>query len=95
MRINFEQKYLIKIAEFKLTMSAEDHIIKQYKLNRKKNMYDQLTDKIIKDIEETIAIQPDPNHWSLVGYQSIVDAYRAIFKTQFTEDSYDHMLEKT
>lgn len=95
MRINFEQKYLIKSAEFKLTMSAEESVAKHYKLNRKKNLYDQLTDKIIKDIEETIAIQPDPNHWSLVGYQSIVDAYKAIFKTAFTEDSYDYYWEKT
>ena len=95
MPINFEQKYLIRIAEFKLIMSAEDSIIKHYKLNRKKNMYEQLTDHIIKDIEETIAIQPDPNHWSLVGYQSIVDAYKSIFKTQLTADSFDYMLEKS
>lgn len=73
--LNFDQKYLTRNAEFHMTMQAEEWIAKQYKISLKENLYDHLTDSIVEEIKAVIARQPDPTHWSLSGYQSIIDAY--------------------
>jgi len=71
-----ETRFLVGIQEQYMTKIAEENIVKQYKLKRNTCIYDQLTQRIINDIDEMISLQEDPEHWSLTGYKSISDFYK-------------------
>ena len=73
---NIETRFLINIANNSMFENAEKSIQKNYKLDKKENIYEQMTLKIVEDIESMIASQKDPNHWSLYGYKTLAEGWR-------------------
>jgi hypothetical protein len=75
---NIETRFLINIANNSMFDHAEKRIQIQYKLDKKENIYEQMTLEIVEHIESMIASQPDPNHWSLNGYKSLSEGWRQL-----------------
>ena len=68
-------KYLVKIAERTLIEHAEEDLLKNYGLKKHISLHKQLTREHINHIEEMMNSEGDPNHWSLVGYQNVIDVW--------------------
>ena len=75
---NIETRFLINIANQSMFEHAEKRIQIQYKLDKKENIYEQMTLEIVEHIESMIASQPDPNHWSLYGYTTLAEGWRQL-----------------
>ena len=72
---NIEVKYLISIANSSMIKFAEESLIKDYNLNKDIDIVEQLTQEHISHIQEMINNQEDPNHWSLIGYQNVINVW--------------------
>lgn len=75
---NIETRFLINIADNGMFDAAENKIQREYKLDKKENIYEQMTLEIVEHIESMIASQPDPNHWSLNGYKTLAEGWRQL-----------------
>lgn len=73
---DIETRFLINIANQSMFAHAEKGIQQQYKLDKKENIYEQMTLEIVEHIESMIASQPDPDHWSLYGYKTLAEGWR-------------------
>ena len=73
---NIETKYLINVANNSMFKFAEKSIQQKFKLDKKENIYEQMTLEIVEHIESLIQSQPDPDHWSLYGYKTLAEGWR-------------------
>ena len=73
---NTETKFLINIANNSMFDHAVKRIQQEYKLDKKENIYKEMTLEIVEHIESMIASQPDPDHWSLYGYKTLAEGWR-------------------